>query len=424
VNTDKLKREISQRESDAFIQKYIEVKRWLRKVESDYTRSGYVRQLIRYCEATGKTPSELIELKERGKKHEIEDLLDEFIEEATKANALNSVVWNIAKAIKSFYKWNYCDLSRGAGKISRIKVKAYRTPDKETLLKFMEGMLVRDKALVSLMACTGIAEGSIPRLRWKHVQEINEKDIPHIALTSAEIKGGGRGKYEGVEQHTFLTPYAKRMLLTYKEWRERKEGRALTPEDYLFTTITQPYKVIALSEVRAIFSRHSKAIGIKFSPHDLRRFVQTALETAKMQPNWVKKILRHKVAGEESPYSQPKLEELREAYRSALPYLDLSEKPTPTKEDIRKVVAATIPDAVLEPIARSMGITLEQLRINMASGTEEKETETEHGKESLDRIKPEDCQFLITENELENYIARGFRFVAVLPSGKILVSNE
>jgi hypothetical protein len=46
------------------------------------------------------------------------------------------------------------------------------------------------------------------------------------------------------------------------------------------------------------------------------------------------------------------------------------------------------------------------------------------GKIQLEPIKREDCQFLINENELENYFARGFRFVAVLPSGKILVSNE
>lgn len=422
MNTDKLKREISQSECDTFIQKHAEVKQWLRKVESDYTRKGYVRQLIRYCEATGKTPSELIELKENGKKHEIENLLDEFIEEATKADALNSVVWNIAKAVKSFYKWNYCDLSRGAGKISRIKIKAYRTPDKETLLQFMEGMQVRDKALVSLMACTGIAEGSIPRLRWKHVQEINEKEIPHIALTSAEIKGQGRGKYESVEQHTFLTPHAKRMLLTYRKWRETKEGRTLTLEDYLFTTLAQPYRVITLSELGAIFGRHSKAIGIKFSPHDLRRFTQTALETARLQPNWIKKILRHKVSGEENPYSQPKIASLRDAYKTALPYLDLSEKPSEVDRDKQQ----------MRNMGAMMGWTqqkmarLEELLIEAKSTTEVRKIPEQLKREELNSFKlgNEDCQLMISEDQLEDHLKRGFHFVATLPSGKLLVSNE
>jgi hypothetical protein len=163
---------------------------------------------------------------------------------------------------------------------------------------------------------------------------------------------------------------------------------------------------------------------VTFSPHDLRRFVQTGLERARLQPNWIKKILRHKVAGEENPYSQPKIEELREAYRTALPYLDLSEKPTLTKEDIRKEVASTIPDSVLEPIARSKGLTLEQLRIFMARGTEEPDTHTEQEKESLEPIKREDCELLISEDKLEDHLKHGFHFVATLPSGKILVSNE
>jgi integrase len=415
-----MSREIPQNECEDFKQKHSEVKRWLRKVESDYTRNGYVRQLIRYCEATEKTPSELIELKKNSKDHEAEDLLDDFIEEATKAGTPNSTIWNVAKAVKSFYKWNYSDLSRGAGKISRIKIKAYRTPDKETLLKFMEGMQIRDKALVSFMACTGIAEGSIPKLKWKHVQEINEKDIPHIALTSVEIKGQGRGKYENIEQHTFLTPHAKRMFLTYKEWRERKEGRALTPEDYLFTTLAQPYRVITLSELGAIFSRHSKEIGIKFSPHDLRRFVQTALETARLQPNWIKKILRHKVSGEENPYSQPKIEALRDAYRTALPYLDLSEKPIVNELDITKKSVLASLRSVLSPEAYGK---LEPLVLEAKSTTEINDAIDKH-RTGRTGLEPIDCQLVITEDRLEDHLKHGFRFVATLPSGKILVSNE
>jgi site-specific recombinase XerD len=426
MNTEKLKRELKQEELEPFAQQYPETKRWLRKIESPVSKSRYIRSLIRYCETTEKTPSELIELKKNSKDHEAEDLLDEFVESAQKANYPNSMIWDIAISVKSFYKWNYQDLSRGAGKITLVKVRPYRTPDKETLLKFLEGSHIRDKALIGVVACAGISEGSLPLLKWNHIwNDLIEKnlDIPHIALTSAEIKGKGKGKYEGVQQVTFLTPYARKALLAYREWRERKEKKQLTPESYMFVTVTEPYTKLTIGNVSRIFKQRSKDTGIKFSPHDLRRFVQTALETARLQPNWIKKILRHKVAGEENPYSQPKIEELREAYRTALPYLDLSEKPSLTKEDIRKEVASTIPDSVLEPIARSKGITLEELRILMAQGTEI-ETNNEHGKESLEPIKREDCELVISEDKLEDHLKRGFHFVATLPSGKIVVSNE
>jgi integrase len=423
-----LNREITKQELEPFAEKHPEVKRWLRKVESLTTKDRYTRLIIRYSEATEKTPHDLIELKKKSKDHDAEDLLDEFVEKAQKVDYANSMIWDIVIAVKSFYKWNYADLSRGAGKITLVKVRAYRTPDRETLLKFLDGAQIRDKSIISLIACTGIAEGSIPQLRWRHVLNELEKDIPHVALASAEIKGKGKGKYEGVQQHTFLTPYAKKTLLAYKEWRERKEGKSVTPESYLFVSVTKPYERLTIGNVVRIFKQRSKDTGIKFSPHDLRRFVQTALETARLQPNWIKKILRHKVAGEENPYSQPKIESLRDAYRTALPYLDLSEKPSLTEYEIKKQATLASARQWMTPER----FALFETEVNRAMTTEEIDTTVDKYRgqrgtlESI-RSHPErtrDCQLVITEDRLEDYLKRGFRFVATLPSGKILISNE
>ena len=59
-----------------------------------------------------------------------------------------------------------------------------------------------------------------------------------------------------------------------------------------------------------------------------RRFTETMLEKAKLHPNWCRKILGKTIKGEENPYSQPKMEELREAYRAAIPYLELTRTPS------------------------------------------------------------------------------------------------
>jgi integrase len=439
MRVEKISRDIGQGELEPFIERYGEVKRWLRKVESPTTRQRYVKLLMRYCAATGKNPSELIELKKNSRDHDAEDLLDEFVEEAQKANCPNSKIWTTTIAIKSFYKWNYQDLSRGAGKITLTRVRAYRTPDKESLLKFLEGTHIRDKALISVVACTGISLGSIPDMKWSHVWNdlvTKKTDVPHIVLTSAEIKGKGKGKYEGIQQHTFLTPYATRALLTYKEWRERKEKKQLTPEDYLFVAETKPFEKFTISNVNRIFKQRSKDTGIIFSPHDLRRFVQTALETARLQPNWIKKILRHKVSGEESPYSQPKIEALREAYRTALPYLDLSEKPTANQLELRKQTMRDTArlldwsgeklDALENILARVKsakevdGVIVELNKRGLRNTTAYTRRLRKNGRTCRDGK----CQKIVNEAELENMIAKGWHFVATLPSGKILISNE
>jgi len=323
-----LSRKIPQGEVAKFAAANVEVQKWLRKISSDYTKNYYSRALVRYCEAVAKSPRQLLELKKMSKDHDAEDLLDDFIDQAKRANAKNSVLWNISKAVKSFYKWNYFDLARAAGNIDVQQVRAYRVPDKNGILRYLEGLNMRDRALVVLASSTGIAEGSIPLLKWRHIEGL-DSEVPHIALTGDMVKGHNSGRYAGLEQHTFLTPHAKRTLLDYRAWRERKDKTVLGPDDYVFVTVEEPIGPLSLSAIRNMMDRHSEAIGLKYSYHDFRRFVETALERAGLHPNLVKKILRHKVKGQEAAYSQPKIEELRAAYKQAIPLLDLgvSEQP-------------------------------------------------------------------------------------------------
>jgi len=426
MNLEKLGRTIKRHEIEA-IQQYPEVKRWLRKIESPQSRSEYIKHITRYCESVGKNPTELIELKKNSKNHDAEDLLDEFIDEAEKINYSNSMIYSIVIAMKSFFKWNYEDLSRGAGVYTKLKKKSYRTPDKDTLRKFLKGASLRDTALINFMAASGISVGSIPNLKWKHVN-LNE-DIPHIALKPEEIKGKGKGKYAKVEQHTFLTPYAKEALISYKSWMERKQQKELTSEDYIFTNVDSPYERLGLSGLRALFFRRSMNAGITFSPHDLRRFCQTMLETARLQPNWIKKILRHKISGEENPYSQPKIQALRDAYKTALPYLDLSEKPQLSEEQIlEKLTERFEKNRIIEDFAKNQNISVERVK-QLAKKFDLMKMKLKPMQAKLRELfhkqtDMEDCQHMINESELEEWLTKGFKVVAVLPSGKVVVSND
>jgi len=425
MNIEAFNKEIKHKEAETFREKHEEVKRWIRKAESQISKKKYTKAIMRYCACVEKTPKQLIQLKQNSKNHDAEDLLDEFVEFTQQNGITDNVIWNIVVAIKSFYKWNYADLSKGAGKITRTKVKPYRTPDKDSLRKFLEGAQIRDKAIISFMASTGIALGSIPKLTWNHVQDI-ENDVPHVALTSVEIKGKGKGKYEGIEQHTFLTPHAKESLLAYKEWRQRKEKRKLKPNDPLFTINEKPYTALNEISVRKVFDRRSEESGIKFSAHDMRRFTQTQLETARLQPNWIKKVLRHKISGEENPYSQPKIEALREAFKTALPYLDLSEKLKLNELELRKRMKL---DQLKTEVDPDTFAQIERL-VLQAKNIEEYEDvlgkiRTIRGIEPLRRAEQrEDCQKIITESQLEQWLTKGYHYIATLPSGKIVIDNN
>jgi len=163
-------------------------------------------------------------------------------------------------------------------------------------------------------------------------------DLPHVGLKDYEMKGKGRGRYRGVEQHTFLRPEARRLLIAYLRYRQRR-GETLTPDSPLFVTqhkVRGKYNPIITQSIIRVFERAEEHSGVKYRPHDMRRYGQTQLEQAGVNPNFIRKITGHKCSGEEAPYSRPSIEKLREAYRKALPHLIFIDRVVPISEEERR----------------------------------------------------------------------------------------
>ena len=302
---------------------YPKVITWLAKLA---TKKTWAFQLYRYCKTVGKTPDELLAMKEDKSNTEAEFTLDNFV-----ANSPfpNSVTYNIASAVKSFYKYNYRSLERASGVITLEKKKPYRRHSKAELLKiYRSTQNPRDRALITFVWSTAIAKGSLTKIKWSHLEDDwQNQELPHIGLSDKLIKGKGRGRYKGVEQHTFLTPEAKRDLIDYKEWLERTKDVKLKPDDPIFIDLRYGNKVkeigfAALGQLAFVLSNRS---GVPFSWHDGRRYVETALEEIRINPNWARKIRGRKVRGEEAPYSRSAIEQLREKYCEAVPLLEFTQ---------------------------------------------------------------------------------------------------
>jgi uncharacterized protein YukE len=307
-----------------------EVRIWLSKLK-DKKRAAF--HLYRYCRWARKTPKELLALKKRNKDNGAERLLDSFV---ASAEFTPSVLNMIVAHVKSFYMWNYADLARRSGKVQYAHKKPYRTPTQESLRRFYEqARNWRDRAVIVWAASTFQRESTIAKMNWGHVLPTLNDDIPYIRVQSTELKGGGVGRYSNIEQHCFLTPEAKEVLLQYKRFLE-KRGVQITEDTPLFLHITsavsakdkkgkqtgtRKYTRISGHDVTRIFLRTSRNGDVHLSPHDLRRYGQTQLEEAHLPPNWIKKFLGHKVSGEEDPYSRPKIRQLKEAFKQALPHI-------------------------------------------------------------------------------------------------------
>jgi len=409
----KRKYEVTCKEASEWANNYERVRVWLSRLQE---KAQNAWNLWLFCKTVGKDPNELLALKDDPKSRDAEYLLDNFVADE---QLTNSIKVKVAISVKSFYKHNYRDLAKASGQISFIKKGPYRRHSKEELLRIYRATQnPRDRALITFTWSTGIARGSLQKIQWKHLEPNWEKqELPHIGLPDKLIKGHGVGRYRGVEQHTFLTPEAKQDLVDYKDWLEKKRAVNVTPEDYIFVQTCKPYRPLVWGTFSQIASELSLRSGVKFSWHDGRRYVETALEETKINPNWARKIRGRKVRGEEAPYSRPAVEQLRAAYKEAVPLLEFTQPTTLMAMQRRQEV-------------------LERLQAKWMSGeplSPEERAEAEHHHIRLFKRAPKrtrtetnggDCgeQYLqIPEDQLLEHLRAGWTIVKELKSGEVIV---
>jgi len=218
-------------------------------------------------------------------------------------------------------------------------------------------------------------------------------------------------------------------MIQYIEWMEKTRNFEFKEDSVIFLRIKKPYTHLTYSEFGVIAARLSEKSGVPFAWHDMRRHVQTSLEEARIHPNWCRKIRGRKVKNEEAPYSRPKIEQLREAFHSALPSLSIAERPTLSEEQIlEKLTERFERKRIIEEFARDRNIPVEKVE-EIAKKFDLMKMKMKPMQAKLRELfhkqkNTEDCQKIINESELEEWLTKGFKVVAVLPSGKIVVSND
>jgi hypothetical protein len=393
---------------DLWASKYPEVTRWLTKLQRKKPAAHY---FYRFCQWAHKTPSELLTLKEKDASispppNIVEKLLDDFCG-TNLADFTNAEKFNTAVAVKSFFKWNYRDLAKASGVVSLDKVKPYNAVNKDILRRLWNYALnPRDRALIPFVTCTGIAKETLSNLTWERLEDSWEtKELPLIDIPPELLKGHGKGKYKDVRQITFLTGEAKRELLVYKTWIEEKLGRKVTPKDNIWLETYRPFRPLSYQAFGNLINTLSKNAGVGFSWHDGRRFVNTALESISISQNWARKIRGRKVKGEEAPYSQPAINQLREKYREAVPLLEFIAERAAVPQEVQDRVKE------LEDETRKLR---QQYRFRRKVTKPEEIEKCEDGKH---------CQQIVTEENLAGFLSQNWKVVATLPSGKIVIES-
>lgn len=187
---------------------------------------------------------------------------------------------------------------------------------------------LRDKALLWFDSSAPFRIETITELTWRDLKATNDPEIPYqLIIEASRLKGKGRGKYKGITQVCFIHYLAAKKLEAYKKELSWK-GYRLEDGDPIFIPYKKEGKIKPLSKhsIDANFTEASLRAWHdtkkkRFSPQDLRSFVQSAMENAGINPNIIAQILGHKPKGVDSHYSEHDVAELMEKFRLALPYL-------------------------------------------------------------------------------------------------------
>lgn len=320
---------------DSWINSFPSGKTWQNKLGSPHTKAKFTSYLKLYCDTVKKTPEELISLKVEGlknvgteKEFQAENLLEDFFAESELRPSAKLMLKN---TVFSFYKHNRRALE--AQTASNVKNETPESKMRKPTLEDLTALesvahSAKDKALLWFFASTSCRVGTLVLLKWQDLKPTENKNVPFmLEIESARLKGAGKGKFKGAKQITFLHKFASEKLEAYKQ-EAIKKGYELKEDSPLFIAYYNEGVVRGLTAkgINGVFDDLSLSawgdLEIKrFSPHDLREFFQSALESANIQANIISPIMAHKVKGVDAHYSSHDFKELLIKYESALPYL-------------------------------------------------------------------------------------------------------
>jgi site-specific recombinase XerD len=332
----------------------------------------YVDCIWRYTNRACLSPDQLISdvNDEKGlpKPHRIPyhiKALEDYVSELQDAGLAPSRICNYVKAIRALYRVNGIDIKLPQP-LSRRAVRHDRAPKPEELQHVIDIADLRERVIVSMLALGGFREGTLVRLKYRHVREDLEKGtVPlHIHVEATITKG----KYHDYD--TFIGKEALTCLREYLETRRRgsPDGKippeTLTSESPLIRDKTsrkprpigekQVYKLVHSLYFKAGLLKKGYGRTYSLKVHSIRKYFKTQLLALGVQSDYVDYMMGHTIDTYHD-IQMKGIEFLRNIYAAS----GLSIRP---KTQISKIEA-------LKEIIRAWGLNPEEILTKEAMST-------------------------------------------------------
>ena len=310
---------------------------------SDSTKDLYLRHFEKFLNYQGKTADELIQERAEDQTNKdvkiqrrIESQLIQFLRETRQNGYSPATLQTIYAAVKSFFEIHYFPLRMRRGDYPKGESIGVRAATKDMIQKALIQTKTRNKyetkAVILFLKDSGLRVSDARNLNYGDIQKQLESGAKIISITVVTQKSKIIAK-------TFIGEEAIAALKTYLTTR-RKGNRNLPPEEItndspLFRTweshTAQRIPRSTMSNVvRNAFMRIDEPA---ISAHSLRKFLQTSLEAAGVNVNWIDQMLGHRLINSRDAYSKPTDEQLKEAYTKAYKFLRVYPDLSATKQE-------------------------------------------------------------------------------------------
>lgn len=211
----------------------------------------------------------------------------------------NVTINNQQNNVSAFFTWLFNEemiTKNPCSTIKQVKVpeeekKAFTSDEVDTVRSNCDGLY--ERALVETLLSSG--------LRVAELCSLKTADIDFAKLT-VYVKNGKGGK----DRTTFITPVARKYLLSYIDNNKHKS-------DYVFTTKYgskyTPYGIRKTTE------KLSKKCGFRVHPHRFRRTLATDLARKGMPIQEIQRLLGHSSISVTRKYIETRIEQVEASYR-------------------------------------------------------------------------------------------------------------
>jgi hypothetical protein len=415
----------------ASLLKDADVNRWYENVSrgSPVTADVYLRRVGSFCLHFGRTPKNLASLGEA----ELHNMMLDYVSFMEKSGKAGGYIQSALKAVKSWLSHNGKEVKR------KIKIKGLedtpslrdeRVPTNAELKRiFLSGDMkarvacaliahsgLRIEVLGNYMGNDGLRIKDLPEIKIEK-GSVDFEQIPTMLIARRELSKAGH------QYFTFLSEEGTGYLRDYLEERIR-EGEEINSDSAVVTPKLRMKPFIRAGNIGDVVRDAIRKAGFGWRPYVLRSYFDTQLMLAESRglvlrdyrQFWMghKGDIENRYTTNKSRLPESVIDDMREAYKRSQEYLQTTESSETNDEKLMQ--------AFRKQILLVAGFKQDEVNKMDLSSLSDEELQAIVRNKLLGTEK-DDCpkQKVVNMNEVEDYLEKGWKYVATLPHSKVII---